>query len=288
MGAGLLLASLAAVVVAAVSPARAAFEREWLDARRAVTVGAVEPWAARLLTVSVPERAGPRWSFLLSGGELFALREARGASAEAALQGARGRAEVGVSLFGSPLYMERVVALGVAHRASDSVVVGARARALGIAADGVPDAWALAVDGSVAARVAGRFVIGGRFENAGGARIGESPVASPAVLGAALALDGMTLEAGARVEEGFDAALLLSVEAALGGRLAVRAFADGGSGTFGLGLGVDAGRAPGARSGASAVAGRAGAGPSGPALDAAWWWHPELGVSSCVSVGFRR
>jgi len=257
-------------------PAHAAFECEWPDARAAVAVGAVEPWAVRVLgaigDAAGEPNASPRWSFALSGGELFGLREARGAAAETALDAGGTHFAFRAATFGSPLYAERTLAVQCARRVSDGLVCGARLRALGVAADGCESAWSFAVDASMAARVTGLLALGGRFDNVSASEIGGSPVASSAVVGASLELDRVTLEAGIRIEEGFDAAPLLSVDAAVGEWLSVRAGADGGPGAFGVGLGVGGGR--GATTG------------SRPAVDVAWRWHPELGVSSFVSVRF--
>jgi len=258
------------IVVACCAPARAAFELEWPDAREAVMAGGVADAAAWLLDAHMGPATGRRWSAVLSGGELFGLAEARGAAADVRLALDRTRVAFRAGSLGSALYAERTVGLGIERRLPGDLACGLRVRLLGIAADGCESRWSSAVDARIARRVAGRLVVVARLDDVAAAKIGGSPVSTSARLAAALLLDGATLEASVRAESGFDAAPTLAVEAGAGEWLRVRASlgTEPGSFAFGLGLGREGTAADGRR----------------PVVDVAWTWHPELGVSSFVSV----
>jgi hypothetical protein len=270
-------AALAGVLIALVAcgtPARAAFELEWPDAREAVMVGGVTDAAAWLLDARAGPAPGPRWTVALSGGELFGLPDARGAAVDVRLALDRTRVALSTGLLGSRLYQERTVGLDVERRLSGDLACGLRVRLLGIAADGCESLWSGAVDARVARRMAGRLVLAARFENAGAAEIGGSPVSTSARLAAGLLLDDATIEASVRTEAGLDASPALALEAAAGEWLRVRVSAGTAPGTFAFGLGLG-------REGAAAASRR-------PIVDVAWTWHPELGVSSFVSVRFEH
>ncbi len=260
------------MVVACCAPARAAFELEWPDAREAVMAGGVADAAAWLLDARTGPATGRRWSAVLSGGELFGLAEARGAAVDVRLALDRTRVAFRVGSLGSALYAERTLGLGLERRLPGDLACGLRVRLLGIAADGCESRWSSAVDARIARRVAGRLVVVARLDDVAAAKIGGSPVSTSARLAAALLLDGATLEASVRAESGFDAAPTLAVEAGAGEWLRVRASlgTEPGSFAFGLGLGREGAAADGRR----------------PVVDVAWTWHPELGVSSFVSVRF--
>jgi len=272
MRAVLVLAALCSLPVSA----GAAFELDWPDAREAVVGAACARDAEWLLeAVGAGDDADgvprPRWSFACSGGELFGLPEARGRAVEAAVRLDRARVAARAAAFGSRLYEERTVALEAARRLPGDTVCVLRGRLLGIAAEGCESRWSAAVDAGLARRVAGRLVLTARAENMGGARIGGSPVCVSATLGAALRLDGATLEASVRTEAGHDASSVVAVEADAGEWLRVRASTGSAPGRFSVGVGV--GR-------------RAAAAGARPVVDLAWTWHPQLGASTLVTVRF--
>ena len=271
------VAALAVVLIALAGcgdPAVAAFELEWPDARDAVMAGGVADAAAWLLDARAAPTPGPRWTVVFSGGELFGLREARGAAADVRLALDRTRVAVTTGSLGSRLYQERTLGVEVGRRLAGDLACGLRVRLLGIAADGCESLWSSAVDVRLARRVAGRLVLAARFENAGAAEIGGSPVSTSARLAAALLLDDALLEASVRTEGGLDAMPALGIEAAANEWLRVRVSAGTAPGTFAVGLGLG-------REGAAARSRR-------PVVDVAWTWHPELGVSSFVSVRFGQ
>jgi hypothetical protein len=260
-------------------PAPAAFEISWPDARSAgmLVRGAdlfppLDAGALRSLsgtaTGSATEpgvRAGPRVT--VSAGELYGISEAAGWGAHAA---ARFRGvSVGVELatLGGELYQERSLGLEVGLDPDPDLHLVARARALGLGARGVDDRWAAAVDVSVTRRLIGRVFLGAGCENLTRSRIGDSPVAARTRFGAALLLPSVTLRWILSFEEPFAASTTLGFEAALTDWLRVRAGARDAPGKLGFGIGV----------------GRPRARPW-PLIDLAWQWHPELGVSSFVSI----
>lgn len=266
------LAGVLLALAACGAPARAAFELEWPDAREAVMVGGVTEAAAWLLDAHAGPAPGPRWMVVFSGGELFGLPEARGAAVDVRLALDRTRVALRTGSLGSRLYQERTLGLDVERRLSGDLACGLRVRLLGIAADGCESLWSSAVDARIVRRVAGRLVLAACFENAGAAEIGGSPVSTSSRLAAALLLDGAAIEASVRTEAGLGASPALALEAAASEWLRVRVSAGTAPGTFALGLGLG-------REGAAAGSRR-------PVVDAAWTWHPELGVSSFVSVRF--
>jgi hypothetical protein len=206
-------------------------------------------------------------SVTVSAGELYGVREAAGWGVHAAAK-FRGVA-VGVELatLGGELYQERSLGLEVGLDPDPDLRLVARARVLGLGARGVDDRWAAAVDASVTRRLIGRVFLGAGCENLTRSRIGGSPVAARARFGAALLLPSVTLRWTLSFEESFAASAALGFEAALTDWLRVRAGARDAPGKLGFGIGV----------------GRPGVRPW-PLIDLAWQWHPELGVSSFVSL----
>jgi hypothetical protein len=273
MRAVLILAALCSLA----ARAGAAFEMDWPDARDAVMAGACARNAEWLLDAPGARAAdaGPppaaRWSFACSGGELFGLPEARGRAVEAAVTLDRTRVAARLTAFGSRVYEERTVALEAARRLPGDIACVLRGRLIGIAAAGCENRWSAAVDAAVARRVAGRLVLEARTDNVGGSRIGGSPVCASASVGAALRLDGASLEASVRTEAGQEASSVVAVEADAGQWLRVRASAGSAPGRFSVGFGI--GR-PAAGAGAR------------PVVDVAWTWHPRLGASAFVTVRF--
>jgi hypothetical protein len=119
----------------------------------------------------------------------------------------------------------------------------------------------------VTRRLIGRVFLGAGCDNLTRSRIGDSPVASRARFGAALLLPSVTLRWTLSFEESFAASTALGFEAALTDWLRVRAGARDAPGKLGFGIGVGHPRAR-----------------PWPLVDLAWQWHPELGVSSFVSI----
>jgi hypothetical protein len=203
----------------------------------------------------------------VSAGELYGVREAAGwgAHATARLRGV----SVGIEMatLGGELYQERALGLRAGLDPDPDLHVAARARVLGLSARGVDDLWTVAVDASATRRFIGRVFLGAACENLTRSRIGDSPVASRTGFGAALVLPSVSIQWTLSLEETFAPATVLSVEAALTDWLRVRAGARDSPGKLGFGLGV----------------GRRRGGPW-PVVDFACQWHPQLGVSSFVSV----
>jgi len=245
-------------VLLCASPAPAAFEISWPDARSAGML-------VRGADLFPPPDAGPRVT--VSAGELYGVREAAGWSAHVAAR-FRGVA-IGVELatLGGELYQERSLGLVVGLDPDPDLHLVARARVLGLGARGVDDRWAAAVDASVTRRLIGRVYLGAACENLTRSRIGDSPLAARARFGAALLLPSVTLRWTLSFEESLPASTALGFEAALTDWLRVRAGARDAPGKLGFGVGI----------------GRADAHPW-PVIDTAWQWHPELGVSSFVSL----
>ncbi len=203
----------------------------------------------------------------VSAGELYGVREAAGWGAHAAT--GFGAVLVGLELsrLGGELYEERSLCLRVGIRADPDLSLSVRARGLGIAARGVDDRWTVAVDASVTRRLIGRVFLGAACENLTRSRIGDSPVASRTGFAAALVLSSVSIQWTLSLEETFAPSTVLSFEAAMTDWLRVRAGARDAPGKLGFGIGV----------------GRRGGGPW-PIVDFACQWHPELGVSSFVSI----
>ena len=246
------------VVLLCPRPASAAFEISWPDARSAGML-------VRGSDLFPPLDAGPRVT--VSAGELYGISEAAGWSGHASVR--FGGVAVGVELatLGSELYRERSLGLEVGMDPDPDLHLVARARVLGLGARGVDDRWAAAADASVTRRLIGRVFLGAACDNLTRSRIGDSPVAARARFGAALLLPSVSLRWTLSFEESFAASTALGFEATLTDWLRVRAGARDAPGKLGFGIGV----------------GRSGARPW-PLIDLAWQWHPELGVSSFVSI----
>lgn len=176
--------------------------------------------------------------------------------------------------FGTELYEERTAALlvGGAPRRGPRFDVGFRV--LGLSAAGTEDTWSTSFDARLSAVVLGRLGVGGEWWNIGGSSIGGSRVSSSTRLGVALALERALLTASVLVESGFDPSPSLGLEFSPAPWLALRAGSGTRPGRFttGAGLRMD-------RHGGSSPA---------LALDLAWEWHPQLGVSSFASVSIVR
>ncbi len=256
-------------------PAPAAFEVSWPDARSAgmLTPGPVlSASPGQVLSRASPDSATTsrlrlRSRVTVSAGELYGVREAAGwgALATASFRGV----SVGIEMatLGGELYQERALGLRAGLDPDPDLHVAARARVLGLSARGVDDLWTVALDASVTRRLIGRVFLGAACENLTRSRIGDSPVASRTGFGAALVLPSVLIQWTLSLEETFAPATVLSVEAALTDWLRVRAGARDSPGKLGFGLGV--GRRRGGR---------------WPVVDFACQWHPQLGVSSFVSV----
>jgi len=244
-------------------PASAAFEISWPDARSAGMLVRGADLFPPLDAGAHPP--GPRVT--VSAGELYGISEAAGWSARAAAR-FRGVA-IGVELatLGGELYRERSLGLEVGMDPDPDLRLMARARVVGLGARGVDDRWAAAVDASVTRRLIGRVFLGAACDNLTRSRIGDSPVAARARFGAALLLPSVTLQWTLSFEDRFPASAALGFEAALTDWLRMRVGARDAPGKLGFGIGV----------------GRPRARPW-PLIDLAWQWHPELGVSSFVSI----
>lgn len=263
------------VVLLHAPPAPAAFEISWPDARSAgmLTPGLVLAGSpAHVLSRASPDsattarlRSGP--SITLSAGELYGVREAAGWGARATAWFRGVSVDIEMATLGGELYQERSLGLRAGLDPDPDLHVAARARVLGLSARGVDDLWTVAVDASVARRLIGRVFLGAACENLTNSRIGDSPVASRTGFGAALVLPSVSIRWTLSLEEAFAPSTVLSFEAALTDWLRVRAGARDAPGKLGFGIGVGRGR-----------------GGPWPVIDFACQWHPELGVSSFVSI----
>ena len=262
------------VVLLHACPAVAAFEVSWPDARSAamLTPGLVLADSPdQLLSRTSPDSATtPRLCFrptaTVSAGELYGVREAAGWGAHATARFRRVSVGIEMATLGGELYQERALGLRAGLDPDQDLHVVARARVLGISARGVDDLWTVAVDASATRRLIGRIFVGAACENLTRSRIGDSPVMSRTGFGAALVLPSVLIQWTLSLEETFAPATVLSVEAALTDWLRVRAGARDAPGKLGFGIGV------GRRRG------------SWPVVDFACQWHPQLGVSSFVSI----
>lgn len=276
--AGLRAARLSGALLALMLPAPsawAAFEVSWPDARSAAMLTRAADLLPPLNTGShrpstrsgAEPGARPRPRLTMSAGELYGVREASGWGARAAARLRGASVDVELTTLGGELYQERSLGLRVGLDPDSDLHVAARARVLGLSARGVDDRWTAAVDASVTRRLIGRVLLGAACENLTRSRIGDSPVATRTRFGAALVLPSVVLGWSLLLEEAFAPSTVLSFEAALTDWLCLRAGARDAPGKLGFGIGV----------------GRRSSGPW-PVVDLAWQWHPELGVSSFVSI----
>ncbi len=257
--------TLLAVVLAMAEAACGAFEDPWPDARTAGLAALGRPGGTWIAAAD----DSVRWSAELSAWELFGLPEVRGWRALLSRAGRVGIA-VELSAFGSPVYQERVLGLGVSRRVERGSLVDLRVRALGLSARGVEDEWSAVVDAGVSATLLERLSAHCRFLNVGGASIRGSPVASHCVLGASMAIDRLVLVTSALLETGFEPGATLGVEFDVTRVLTLRAGTGTRPGLFAAGIGVSVPARPlGARK---------------LVVDAACQWHPELGVSSFATI----
>jgi hypothetical protein len=265
-------AGLVLLLALAARPAAAAFELEWPDARSAgmlargtLFAGAhAEPQGAAADS-SAPRLGHRRLRVTVSAGELYGVPEASGWAARALVGAGTTTLAASFSRLGGEPYEERSVSLGATRRTRD-LVVTARLRGLGIAARGLEDLWTGALDAAVTRRLVGRVLVGAAGENITRSRIGDSPVAARTAFGAALALPSALLRWSLALEETLAPSTALGVEVVLTDRVRVRAGATDVPRRLGFGIGL--GREGGAW----------------PAVDIAAQWHPELGVSTFVSI----
>ena len=270
-----LCAILFCAVLLRACPAPAAFEVSWPDARSAgmLTSGLVLAGSpGHVLSRASPDSATTsrlrlRPRVTVSAGELYGIREAAGWGALATARFRGVSVGIEMATLGGELYQERALGLRAGLDPDPDLHVAARARVLGLSARGVDDLWTVAVDAKVTRRLIGRVFLGAACENLTRSRIGDSPVASRAGFGAALVLPSVSIQWTLSLAEMFAPATVLSFEVALTDWLRVRAGARDAPGKLGFGIGV--GRRRGGR---------------WPVVDFACQWHPQLGVSSFVSV----
>ncbi len=215
----------------------------------------------------------PQWLVELSAGELYGLREARGWRVRASRSDALCLA-FEAAQFGGELYEERTVGFAVGRTIDDGLSLDVGVRALGLSAAGVDDVWTGSAYAGLRAAFLGRIGAAAHWENIGRAAIRGSPVPSTMRVSGALFLDGLLLAASVLIEGGFDPSPSLAVEFAPAPGLRVRAGSGTRPGRFTAGGGV--------------FVPRGSRGTGGLALDVAWEWHPELGVSSFASISFTH
>jgi len=287
------VAALGAVLLAVSwhCDAGAAFERGWPRAREAGmagTSGGLLESVALAATQDLDGRGAPargggpgrqtrggaaRWDLSFSGGRLYGLSEASGSAARVCARSPSMSVAVEFSRFGSGLYAEHAATILVARPVAADLWGAVRCRGLGIAADGAPGRWSAAGDAALAWRLLGRLSLGVAYENLGRSKIGRSPLASSASAGVALMLDALTLAASVTTEPGFTPSLAVGCDAALSSWLRLRSGIATEPGRFAVGLGFgDATSAERSRR---------------PAVDVAWEWHPQLGVSTFVTVSYQ-
>jgi hypothetical protein len=219
----------------------------------------------------------------LSGGELYGVPEARGFLVSASIGSRLGSAALTVGRLGGDLYQERTVGVAFARPLREALVVEVGCRVLAMGASGVSERAAVAVDASVASRILGRVVLAAAWRNLGDARLGESPVAAGASVGATFVLDGISLTGSIELDSGAGATVAFGSEAAVSDWLRFRAGVSLDPGTFAAGIGIG-----------NEARTRAGPAPSGggllarPVVDLAVTWHPDLGGSSFATITFLR
>jgi hypothetical protein len=275
-------AAFALIVAAALSPvARAAFESPWPDTRAAglasfglpsmVSPSGTASSAASSSGVTADE--GRHVRVRMTGWELYGLSEAR--ALRFAVESV-GDPTLGLELsrFGSDVYEEHVVSLGVSRTVTGGATVELRLRALGLAAADIGEEWCAALDAGVGATLLERIQLSCRWDNLGGSSIRGSPVSSVGTVSASLAADRLTLVASALLEAGMEPSTSMGVEFEVVRGLSLRAGTATRPWLFAAGLGVTVpGGVPGF---------------GGCVVDLAWQWHPELGGSSFASLSLCR
>jgi len=248
------------LMAAACSPAGAAFELRAVDARAvALCAEALTP----LRGIALPERpGGTEWQVAVSSGGPHGLSGVSAQAVRVAGSGQRGGLRAALGRLGSPLYEERSIGLGVSWSPDSETWLLCDVRGLNLRAAG-HDVWTGAIDIAVCTVVLGRLAAGVSIENAGRSRLLSSDLPVVHVLGFRLCTDRATFVAGTEIEAGFDPATSLGCEVVVTDRLTGR-----------FGLGFDPARAA---AGFGVVV-------AGTDVDAAWQWHPLLGVSTRVSV----
>ncbi len=255
--------ALLVIVLALPRPASAAFDLTWQTAREAGLSG-----------VCLPPQ-GPEAT--VSAGELYGLREAAGVGATLTLRAGGNLIGLRFSRLGGELYRERSLGLSFRRDLSDDLAVWLGVRALCLGARGVDERWSVAVDARASRRLLGRIYLVTGCTNLTGARIGGSPVAQEMRAGVSLMLPELSIHARMTADGVGDVSGTFAFELPLGDWLRSRAGATTSPGTFSFGIGIgDAGEDP------ERVSARL-----WPSVDLAWQWHPQLGVSSFVSVTYR-
>jgi hypothetical protein len=255
---------------------RAAFERAATAARPAALASYAscpDIGASHLSSEGVPVSQAPRWVLGASAFELFGLSELRGYGLRLERQGALS-VLVAAEQFGSEVYVERSLSVGIGCSSEDGRRAGLDVRALGLSAAGGRAAWSCAVDASAGARILDRLDISCRWRNVGEARVRSSPVSSFTTLAASLRTGSSLVTGSVLIERGLDPSSSIGCEHEVSPWLVLRAGLGIDPGLFAAGLGFRVfDRVPAA---------------GGCVVDLAWQWHPELGASSFVSLSFGR
>ena len=245
------------------SPAHGAFDIVSRTAREAGMAGSEHPTPAAGLSATA--------------AELYGLGEARAASASVRARVGESLVALELSQFGGEVYRERSLGLSLRSGVSEDLALEVGVRALCVSARGVEPAWSGVVDAGASRRLLGRVYLIARCTNLTRARLGGSPVAQEASVGASLALPELSLHARLTSDGVGDASATLAFELHVAEWLRARAGTTTSPGTFSCGLGIGLDRAP----------GEDGSRRSWPCIDLAWSWHPQLGVSSFVSITYR-
>ena len=284
-------------LLGAFTDARGAFEVSWPGARSAASAGAdvelaaIVPGRAAAAPQGAPEestgarfggasdslstgREAGRFEIDLSGGELYGLSEIRACRARVRSAWGATAAAVTVGQLGGTLYRERTAGVAFARSLGSRIAVEIGGRALSVGAPGARSRSAVAIDAGFSSLFLGRILLVVRSVNVTDARIGRSPISSGTSLGAGLALERVRLSASLEIDRGLGTAVAVGVEASAGELLRIRAGVGLDPPIFGCGLGIGAERRE--------------ALVPWPVVDLAWQWHPDLGVSTFVSVSLRR
>jgi len=210
------------------------------------------------------------WLLSASALELFGLPQLRGFRVAAERCG-RLPVSVAAERFGSDVYSEGSVSVGAGRRFGDGSVAAVGVRACGLSGRGAPERWACAIDASLSVLLLERLRLSACSTNVADARIGGSPMRSGTTVACSLT-SGLALITGALlVERDVDPSGSLGCEVAVSRWMRVRSGVSRAPSVFAAGVGVTL--PPLALVGSCVV-------------DVACQWHPELGVSSFVSITF--